>query len=375
MGASGIINQFMLPENPFPHPLISTAIMYRTWALSSLLLQSLSAPIVTSLSLATSVSAPKDSRSQHTVIPKASSALQLFNASHSLSLHENLTFSARYHIPDTTIDLVFALGTSLDLNTVLDTLELAADKIATDVALHPITAITNGFFQQRHEGMVIRFHQYVDKQITWSLLGHLLLGIWQFFSRLRSACELRFEIDVENDGRVGFGSLWYTGLEGNDVEKRAVNESTHLLSAVNTSSPALNDSNHDFPLHLPNEHRVIFSYHFFGMAIPASALSTCFRIARQSIRTNLLLRPDEEIPGGTFRTNPDSSRVTIGIEAYMGREITWFLLDQILRNMSEDLIGRGPSFICTFDLDVYPYDEPYGHGFLGYNLATTLTTA
>ncbi|KAM0799432.1 hypothetical protein BDR22DRAFT_822421 [Usnea florida] len=347
--------------------------MYRTWALASVLLQSLSAPIVTSLSLARSVPAAKESLSQHTVIPKPSSALQLFNASHSLSLHENLTFSARYHIPDTTIDLVFALGTSLDLNLVLDTLELAADKIATDVALHPTTAITNGFFQQRHEGVVIRFHQYVDKQITWSLLGHLLLGIWQFFSRLGSACELRFEIDVENDGRVGFGSLWHIGLEDNDVERRAVNESGHQLSTVNTSNSALSDSNHVFPLHVPDEHRVIFSYHFFGEAIPASALSTCFGLARQSIRTNLQLRPDEEIPGGTFRSSPDSSRVTIGIEAYIGREFTWLLLDQILLNMSEDLIGRGPSFTCTFEIDVYPYDEPYGYGFLWYGLAAPLT--
>ena len=339
------------------------------------LLQSLSAPIVTSLSLARSVPVAKENLSQHTIIPAPSSTLQLLNTSHSLSLQENLTFIARYHIPDTTIDLEFTLGRPLDFNTVIRTMELATYQIAIDVALHPATPITSGFFEQRHEGMVIRFHQYVGKQITWSLLDLLLLGIRQFFSLLGSACELRFEIDVEDDGRVGYGSLWHTGLEGNDVEKRAVNESPHQLSILNTSRPAPTNSNHIFPLHLPDEHHVIFSYHFFGKAIPASALSTCFRLARQSISTNLQLRANEEIPGGAFRSNPDSSRVTISIEAYIGREITWLLLDQMLRDLSEDLMGRRPSFTCEFDIEVYPYEEAHSHGFLLYDLAASSTAA
>ena len=349
--------------------------MYRTWALASVLLQSLNAPIVTPLSLARSVPAAKENLSQHTIIPEPSSTLQLLNTSHSSSLQGNITFIARYHIPDTTIQLEFELGTPLDFNTVIETIERAAYNIAIDVALHPATPITSGSFEQRHEGMVIRFHQHVGKQITWSMLDLLLLGIRQFFSLLGSACTLRFEIDVENDGKVGYGSLWHIGLESNDIEKRAVNENSHQLSILNTSRPAPTNANLVFPLHLPNEHRVIFSYHFFRTAIPASALSTCFRLARQSIHTNLELRPIEEISGGTFKSNPDCSRVTIGIEAYVGKEITWLLLDQILRNMSEDLIGSRSSHTCDFDIDVYPYDEPYGHGFLWYDLAATLTAA
>lgn len=347
--------------------------MYRTWALASILLQSLSAPIVTSLSLARSVPAAKKNLSQHTRIPEPCSTLQLLNSNHSLSLQGNLTFIAFYHIPDTTIDLEFELGTPLDFNTVIETIELATDKIAIDVALHPATPITSGSFKQRHEGMVIRVHQYTDKQITWSLLDLLLLGIRKFFSLLEGACELQFEIDVENDGRVGYGSLWHTGLEGKGVEKRAVNENAHQLSILNTSRPA--NADHIFPLHLPDEHSLIFSYHFFSETIPASALSTCFRLARQSISTNLQLRPDEEIPGGAFRSNPDSSRVTISIEAYIGNEITWLLLDQMLREMSEDLIGRRPSFTCEFDIEVYPYEEAHSHGFLRYDLAATSTAA
>ena len=349
--------------------------MYRTCLLASVLLQSLSAPTVTSLSLAKSVPAAKENLSQHTLIPEPSSTLHLLTTSHSRPLQGNLTFIARYHIPDTKIDLEFTLGTPLDFNTVIQTIELATYKIAIDAAFHPATPITSGSFEQRHEGMVIRFHQYAGKQITWSLLDLLLLGIRQFFSLLGSACELRFEIDVEDDGRVGYGSLWHTGLEGNDVEKRAVSESAHQLSILNTSRPAEANADHIFPLHLPDEHHVIFSYHFFGKAIPASALSTCFRLARQSISTNLQLRPNEEILGGAFRSNPDSTRVTIGIEAYIGREITWLLLDQMLRDMSEDLMARRPSFTCEFDIEVYPYEEAHSHGFLWYDLAATSTAA
>ena len=349
--------------------------MYRTWALASVLLHSLSAPILTSLSLARSVPAAKENLSQHTITPEPPSTLHLLNTTHSLSLQGNLTFIARYHIPDTTIDLEFALGAPLDFNTAIETIQLATYKIAIDVAFHPATPITSGSFEQRHKGIVIRFHQYAGKQITWSTLDLLLLGIRQFFSLLGSACEMRFEIDVEDDGRVGYGSLWHTGLEGDDVEKRAVNEGAHQLSILNTSRPAPTNPDHILPLHLLEEHHVIFSYHFFGKAIPASALSTCFSLARQSISTNLQLRPDEAVPGGAFRSNPDSSRVTISIEAYIGREITWLLLDQMLRDMGEDLIGRRPSLTCEFDIEVYPYEEAHSHGFLLYDLAATSTAA
>lgn len=136
-------------------------------------------------------------------------ALQLFPiANYSLSLPENLTASNHFHIPDTPIDLTFTfLGRPLTFITIVETVKLAIIEISIDVDLHPTDSITNGFFQQRYEGLAIRIHQYVGKQVTLSSLNQLLLGIQYFLSQLRRSCELRFEIDVPDKGRVGYGSL------------------------------------------------------------------------------------------------------------------------------------------------------------------------
>ena len=53
--------------------------------------------------------------------------------------------------------------------------------------------------------------------------------------------------------------------------------------------------------------------------------------------------------------------------------MTWLLLDQILRDMSEDLTGRHRSLACEFDID--PYEESHGYGFLWYDLAATFPEA
>lgn len=361
--------------------------MRRAWALLLALLPSHSAPIAIAALLAVSLPAANETVNQHTrisallsdTIPDpsltppcsvsgGSIALPLLNANHSLSLPENLTACIHFHIPDTSIELTFtAFGRPLIFRTVLETLELATDEITTNVILHPVESITDGFFRQRHDGLEIRVYEFVDKQITWSLLNQVFLGIEYFALQLGRLREMRFEIDVEDKGRVGYGSLWDAGLEGNDVAKRAVNGTSQHLPMTSISKPALTNPNPSLLSPIPNESNLIFSYHFFGPTLPESAISTCFRSARQSIRTNVQLHPHDDLPDGLFQYRADDSDLSIGVKAYADNQISWLLLEHILRTISDDLIGVHHLWACEFEFEMYPFEEPYGHGSLDYD--------
>ncbi|KAL9065425.1 MAG: hypothetical protein Q9161_008236 [Pseudevernia consocians] len=366
--------------------------MRKAWAL---VLQSHSAPIAIAALLAVSFPAATETVNQHisisaspsdpipnpssmpySSVPVNSIALPLLNADYSVSLPENLTASIHCHFPDTTIDTTFTfLGRPLRFRAVSEILELAIDKISTNLGLNPTESITDGFFLQRHDGLEINVYEYVDKQVTWSLLNQILLGIQYFASQLRRSCGLRFEIVVENKGRVGYGSLWGSGLEGNDVFKRAANETSQQLPIPRISKismPALINANYSVLSPKLNESSIVFSYHFFGPTLPESAISMCLRLARQSIHSNVRLHPHDDLPDGFFQYRADDSDVSIGIKAYADREISWLLLDQILRDISGDLIGEHHLWACEFEFEIYPFEEPHGHGSLRYDAGPTL---
>lgn len=357
-------------------------------ALVSILIQSLSAPIAIAALLAVPLRAGNEAVKQHTIIPTLSSEpirnplstpnsvpsnsiiLQSPTTNSTLSPPEVLTASIHFHIPETSIDLtVTSFDHPLSFITISEAVDLAIDKIATNVGLHPDASITNGFFQQYHEGLAIRFYQYVGKEISWSMLNQLLLGIQYFTSQLGRSREMRFEIDVWDQGRVGYGSLWHTGVERSDVARRATNETSRRLLTINLSEPALINSNHSMPSPTPEDSAIVFSYHFFGPTIPEPELSTCFRLARQSIRPRVQLHPRDSIPDGFFQYRAEHSAVSVGVTAYVGKEISWLLLDEILRHVGNELIGQHHLLECDFEFEIYPFEEPVGHGSLRYDTA------
>ncbi|KAF6231899.1 hypothetical protein HO173_009736 [Letharia columbiana] len=365
--------------------------MRRVWALVSILPQCLSAPTARPVLLAVSLPAANRTVNQHIVIsvlssdpasnpsptlsslPSNSIALELSNANYSLSLPENSTVSLHFHVPDTLINLTFTFpGRPLSFITMVEAVKLAIDEIATNVGLRPTESITHGFFRQRRDKLEINIHQYGAKQVTWSLLEQLLLGIQYFMSQLGTLCEMRFQIDVQSKGRVGHGSLWYTGLQSNDVVKRAVNETSEQLPMLSISKPALTNWNGSMLSHIPDERSIVFSYHFFGPTIPESTISMCLRLARQSIRTNVQLHPHDGLPDGLFQYRACGGDVSIGIKAYADNAISWLLLDQILHDISRDLIGAHHLLACEFEFEIYPFERPHGHGSLQYDPTTIL---
>ena len=369
--------------------------MCRVWALIPVLLQILSAPIAIAAVLAMSLPAANETVSQYNSIsavpsdpiaspsstpysiPGNSVTLHSLNAYHSLSLHENLTANSKFHIPGSVTNLTFtSFGSEIKLKMALETLELAIDEVFTNVIRHPAEPVTDGFFTRRHEGLAILIFQHDGKEVTWTLLNQLLVGMQCFAIQVKTLREMAFEIDVEDQGRVGDGSLWSTDLlqEGSDVAKRDVIDTSQPLRMASTSRPALINSNHSsLLLPIPNESRITFSFHFYGPPIPESLIDACFDLARQSIRTHVQTHPLDEIPGGFFGYRADGNDVFIHIHAYADKEISWLLLDEILGQMHADLVDERLLWACGFEFEVAPSEELYGHGSMQYDPSSILT--
>ena len=354
-------------------------------ALVSTSLMPLSAPIATAVWLAVSLAAATEivnqdvsiSASAPGPIPSSSStpsslsgnslAHGLPAAKDSLSLTDNFTAGIEFHIPDSPIDItVTSFGDTVTFRAVFETVRLAVDGIAIDVAHHPTESITDGVFRQRHDGLEIRIHQYLGEEITWYLLNQLLLGIQYFSSQLGRAREIWFDIDVENTGRVGYGSMWQTGLKGSAVARRAVDEISQRLSVVSAPKPAPTNPDDPSLSPLPNDGQIVFSYHFFGPSIPQAEVSMCFENARQSIRRDVRRRPLDPIVDGCFEYRFDTSPISISVAAYARKEISWRLLDRILRGLHGDLSDEHHVWECEFEFEIDPFREPYGHGTLGF---------
>ena len=343
--------------------------MRRLLALTFMLIQLFRVPVVTAARRAVSVGAASETVNQGASNP----ALPLGSpdTNDSLSLVANFTPSVQFHIPDSPIDLDITFhGRQLTLWAVVDVVELALDAVAPNVDLRPTEAIPDDFFQKSPSGLEIGVYRYPRREITWYLLERLILGINYYISQRVRPVELRFEIDVMGRGRVGYGSLWHSNhVDGTDVAKRAVapDPPQQLSIASSISKPALTESNHSSISPTLNDSHIIFSYYLFGPPVPEPAITLCFSRARQSIRANLQRDPDESIPDNSFEYSLDRIPLVINVTAYPGKQISWLLLDHVLREVSVDIIGEHHLRGCEFEFEIDPFLEPHGHGYLEYS--------
>ena len=344
--------------------------MRRPLALTFMLIQSFSAPVVTAARRAVSFGAASGTVNQGASIP--ASPRDSPDTNNSLSLIGNFTRSVQFHIPDSPIDLdITFLGRPLTLGAVVDVVELSLDQIATNVDLRPADPITDGYFRQNHNGLEIVVYQYGGREITWYLLERLILGINYYTSQRLRPVELRFEINVMGRGRVGYGSLWQVDrVDGTDVAKRAIiaHDPPQQLSIASPSPPALTESNRSSIISPSlNDSHIIFSYYLVGPPIPEPAITLCFSRARQSIRAHVQRDPDESIPDNTFEYGLDHIPLLVSVTAYPGKQISWLLLDHILREVGVDIIDEHHLRGCEFEFEIDPFVEPYGHGYLEYS--------
>lgn len=314
-------------------------------------------------------SGPKPSPSTPSSGFSNSNGLQLPSTNFSLSPLNNFTASIQWHIPDSPIDLIFtSFGEPLSLRALIVIVGLALDEISSILVLHPTESITNGLFRYIHQGLEIAIYQDEGKQLTWYLLDLLLLGIQSYASQHRRAGEMRFDIRVEDQGKVGYGSLWRTDPGGSDVGRRSVNMTSPQLSIVRIPRPVLTgQTNNSSASPIPNDSNIIFSYHFSGQPISGGVMSLCFQNARQRIRADVQDHPHDPIPYGVFDYSVDSSHLHISVEVYPGNQISWLLLDQILHDVGRKLVGEHHLLECKFEFELDPFLETYGQGYVGYS--------
>lgn len=298
-----------------------------------------------------------------------SNGLQLPSASFSLSPLNNFTTRTQFHIPDSPIDLIFTtFGKPLALRALIVIVGLALDEISSIVTLHPTESITNGLFRQINQGVEIVIYQDEGKQLTWYLLDLLLLGIQSYASKHKRAREMRFDVRVEDQGKIGYGSLWRTDPGLSHVARRSVNMTSPQLSIVRIPKPMLTDqSNHSSASPILKDGSIIFSYHFSGRPISGGVMSLCFQHARERIRADVEHRPHDPIPHGMFDYRVEGSYLHISIEAYPGNQISWLLLDHILHDVKRELVDEHPLWECEFEFELDPFLETYGRGYLGYS--------
>jgi len=283
----------------------------------------------------------------------------------SMSFPSIITAGSHYHIPDTPIDLKFtSFHRPIASGLVFKTVEVAIEEISTNVNLHPTLSITGGVFQQVCDSLEINIYEYSGKQVTWSTLNQLLLGIQYFTQDFSNSREFDFEIDVSGNGRVGYGSLQYTNSHGLDLTERAslqlpnanISQSTERNSRTRLILPSFTDEN------------IVFSFHFFGQNIPAAAVTTSYRRARQRISDNVRLHPNDDIANGSFKSQLDETRVEISVAAHMDKQLTWLLLDNVLERLAAKSPDQRFSREFVFDFETFPFLESYGHGSVRYLL-------
>lgn len=290
------------------------------------------------------------------------------NTTITVSLPSIITADSHYHISDTPIDLRFTcFGRPITSGLVFKTVEAAIDKISTSLSLHPTESITHGFFRQRYNDLEINIREYSGKQITWSTLNQLLLGIQYFTRNYRNSRVLEFEIDISGMGRAGYGSLRYTDLHRLDLTERAVVDEAPQISNVNISSSIESNSSSHLVLPSFTEENIVFSFYFFGQPIPTSAMTTSYRLARQTISTNVRLHPNNDVPNESFKYQPDHTRVEMTVVADMDKQLTWLLLDNILEKLAARRWGPRLCRELMFEFEIYPFKESYGHGSVRYH--------
>lgn len=295
----------------------------------------------------------------------------------SSSVPSSLSAYSRYHISDTPIDLIFTFfGDPIPPGLVFREVERVIDEISANLSLHPTESMTHGSFEQHRDGLEINIFEYSGKQVTWFSLHQLLLGLEHFTSTYKNSRELEFEIDIAGKGRVGYGSLWYKAPPGLGLEERAIVETLQHYE-VNSSHSSQNDSRHHLLLPTLLDEHVILSFHFFGQAIPESAVTNLVRRARQAIITNVRLYPGEDVPDGLFVFQLDGTRVNLVVKATVGKELTWLLLNEVLAKLAAHRWREHFLQEFDFDYEIPPFEETYGSGsvrYLPHNGSSSATT-
>lgn len=231
----------------------------------------------------------------------------------------------------------------------------------------PNLPIVDNHFRYRSndELVAISVLAYRDKVITWTKLSQVLAGMLQFCVDNHNQV-LVFEIDIGEQGRVGFGTFLYAHASRNEraVEKRALLSTAFLPSnaAISPSSPVGTPAAIRFPI-LLSQDNLLFTDH--GPAIPSNELRVNLEYALKDTGLMIDEFPNQVLHSGAYEVQDEN--LTITISAHTGYEITWLQLDDILLGLRDFVTGCGSHSQTYFQALDFQVNRP-GQGNVAYGL-------
>ncbi len=257
---------------------------------------------------------------------------------------------------------------------------------------------------------------YVGKRISYLRLSELLYGLWEFSAvsseeEGRHARVMVFEIDVDGQGRVGFGTVLVRSIGGSSVsvgdgdrggggggggggmvgggEDAAAGNgikndtALSLLSTAAAAAAATNNTDDDNatissssssspflvpPFPVPSSTVTLYFQHF-GSTIPLPNLAGALTNALRRIRRDVLSRSHEPIPNGGWNYRDQGSYVGIRVvsEDWHGEFVSWQVLSWALGGLLEYVEGgEGQNARAWgFEIDVHDVGR-VGRGVVGY---------
>jgi len=301
-----------------------------------------------------------------------------------------------FRVRDTPITLVLIpLDTPVLAQQVLAMLLKARAKIASSLARRPNSRVPRNWvefstasdFGGGQTSIIV--HAYSGQNLTWSIVDDVFAGLTDFLTRGPGAYRpcLRFEVDHEEVGRIGLGTMWYTpgshmiserdvapvriiGTAASEsVTSELHSKSLHLKegrSIENASLPYLDQSDIRFPI-IGTDITLVFTK--LGVTkIPIDTVNDLFHAVTEDIQSSIATKSSSAIPDPLwyFKVGSASGGATLSLSIYTRtiHKLTWIQLRKILSGLQLFMCAqRSP---LNLDIDIGT-DVEVGKGVIWYS--------
>ena len=289
------------------------------------------------------------------------------------SLFTTSTNSVVWPIDGTDITLIFTFfGLEIPSTDIYNLIVGAVACILPAVQQEPFQVITeNNFRHISDDGQAgISLVSYPYKYITWLDLSQILTGLLHFCNADHNQV-LVFEIDIEGQGRAGFGTLLYGGgihKPAAIVERSVQHYSTAQILGIPEAKAAAwnqaltkknlykraegaNETLLQLPTDIANDSFSSYSddcivisdmglqlcIRFLGQAIPRAEVHAMFEGAFTAVEPFYLKNPHDQVPNNFFRYtrafSTDENRISILLQGSQRATIVWLGLCRILSGL------------------------------------------
>ncbi len=317
----------------------------------------------------------------------------------------NITYPSTvpFHVPGTPMTLLLTpLSDPVPSQQVLAMLAKARAKLVNSVARRPDSRVARNWFEysttldERGGAAAVLVHAYVGHDLTWSMVDDVFAGLIDVLTRGTGKYlpSLRFEVDLEEVGRIGLGTLWYT--PGRRLISRATLNPAKTLGIVasapatstldrdppqqgevrssgNLSVPGIDQSDIRFPIVHTN---ITLIFTKLGVTkIPIATVNDLFHAVTEDIQSSVATSSNSAIPGPLWYFKVDSVRggATLSISIYTGTNhiLTWLQLRKILSGLEVFMVSQ--RFPLDFDIEMGT-DTEVGKGVIWYSPPRSLGT-